>query len=250
MRDEEAQAAEDKARRKDKIAARIRALRAKTVENGCTEGEALAAAELAAKLLEAHDLSMDEVEMRASPFASADQDHAADEVGQRFWRVADAIAALTGTRSWVSPSGVSPIRHTFFGFAHEVEIANYLLEICSRAVRSECAVQAREWAFYRPSVRRARRTAFLDGMCDRLASRIRAMRKPQPTGTGLVVLRGALIDEEMARRHIELETNRMRPPRDLDPSYVLGLAAGDAVALDPGIAPPKRPVGTIADGTT
>ena len=40
---------------------------------------------------------------------------------------------------------------------------------------------------------------FLDGMADRLHERILALRPPAPTGTGLVVLRGALIDAAMAR---------------------------------------------------
>ena len=41
---------------RSKIAARIRALLAKTVENGCTEAEALSAAAKVAELLDRHDL--------------------------------------------------------------------------------------------------------------------------------------------------------------------------------------------------
>ncbi|MBE7220654.1 MAG: DUF2786 domain-containing protein, partial [Caulobacteraceae bacterium] len=40
---------------------------AKTVENGCTEAEALAAAGKVADLLDRHALTMDDVAVRASP---------------------------------------------------------------------------------------------------------------------------------------------------------------------------------------
>ena len=52
-----------------KIAERIRALRAKTTTNGCTEEEAAAAATMVAKLLERYNMTLDETELRESEFA-------------------------------------------------------------------------------------------------------------------------------------------------------------------------------------
>src|SRR3712207_9512789 len=46
---------------------RIQAWRAKTVEQGCTEQEALAAAEKVAELLDRHGLSLSELELRQQP---------------------------------------------------------------------------------------------------------------------------------------------------------------------------------------
>ena len=48
----------------DKLKVRIQALRAKTIDNGCTEDEALSAAAKVAELLDRYDLSMTDVEMR------------------------------------------------------------------------------------------------------------------------------------------------------------------------------------------
>ncbi len=48
----------------DRLVQRIRALRAKTVEQGCTEQEALAAAEKVAALLDRHGLSLSELDLR------------------------------------------------------------------------------------------------------------------------------------------------------------------------------------------
>ncbi|RYJ03496.1 MAG: DUF2786 domain-containing protein, partial [Acetobacteraceae bacterium] len=47
-----------------KVKARIRALAAKTVERGCSEAEAMAAAAKVGELLEVYGLSMSEVELR------------------------------------------------------------------------------------------------------------------------------------------------------------------------------------------
>ena len=51
----------------DKLTARIQALRAKTIDNGCTEDEALTAAAKVAELLDRYDLSLSDVELRAEP---------------------------------------------------------------------------------------------------------------------------------------------------------------------------------------
>ena len=48
----------------EKLKARIQALRAKTIANGCTEGEALTAAAKVAELLDRYDLSLTDVELR------------------------------------------------------------------------------------------------------------------------------------------------------------------------------------------
>jgi hypothetical protein len=51
----------------DKLKLRIQALHAKTIANGCTEDEALSAAAKVAELLDRHDLSLSDLELRASP---------------------------------------------------------------------------------------------------------------------------------------------------------------------------------------
>ena len=147
---------------------------------------------------------------------------------------ASAIANLTNTRYWTGGEG-APMRITFVGLSHEVEIAAYLLAICERAMRTESAAMMH--AVRRlPHIKQAARVMpFLDGMADRLAARIRAMIPPQPPGTGLVVLRNALITEELARRGIEIETGAARRPMTWG-AYNEGLRAGDGVALNPGVA--------------
>ena len=224
-----------KADERARISARIRALLSKTVQNGCTEGEALAAAAKVAELLAQYDLSMDEVDLRAEPFSRDDRCYE-DDVGDRLGKPATSISKLTGTRWWRSARGVAPASYTFFGLEHGVEIAGYLLAICARAMQDEANALDAAGSLYRPDVRRRRRMAFLDGMAETLARRILAMVPGETsTGRGIVPLRFALIDAEMARIGIELGSGRGRKPRDFDPDYSKGRAAGEAVALNPGL---------------
>jgi hypothetical protein len=223
---------------RDKIAATIRALLAKTVDNGCTEAEAIAAAAKAAQMLERYNLTVDEVQMRETPFAKHAEQHD-DEVGARLWKVADGIAHMTGARYWTSPPGCR-VEISFFGFAHEVEIARYLLDICARAMRQEERRLNRVHGLLVPRKRRMIILPFLDGMSDRLRDRIRELKPPAPTGKGLIVLRDALIETAMKEDGIDLKDGRGKASRNFEPSYVDGLIAGDRVALNRGVG--ERPI--------
>lgn len=219
---------------RERIAALIRALQAKTVENGCTEGEAITAAAKAAQLLTDYDMTADEADLRASPFDQQTRPEP-DDVGARLWKPAQAIGKLTGARYWTTGPGVNPAEHTFFGFAHEVAVAGYLLDICAHAMRGERDRIWRHNMLLRPGRRRMIILPFLDGMADRLHERILALRPPAPTGTGLVALRGALIDAAVAQAGISLTSTSARSSRTDDAAYRDGRSAADRVRLDPGV---------------
>ncbi|MGX1101425.1 DUF7168 domain-containing protein [Amorphus sp. MBR-141] len=168
---------------KAKISARIRALLAKTTENGCTEDEAIAAAAKAADMLERYNLTLDEVQVRESSFRRHRETYN-DAVGERLWKVASAIADLTGCRYWKSARGANLDTIDFFGFDHEVEVAKYLLEICRNAMlRSQRQLNQR-YALLRERARRRKVGPFLDGMVDRLSvSRASAIAWAPPPAT-------------------------------------------------------------------
>ncbi len=219
---------------RERIAARIRALLAKTVENGCTEEEAVAAAAKAAEMLAKHNLTVDEVQIRESKFKKHSERYE-DLVGERSWIVADAIAHLVECRYWRSNPGVHPVHITFFGFEHEVEIAQYLMAICVRALEDGLARTNLRNRLLRPTIRKSKATAFLDGMVRRLAERIRALKPPSPTGTGLVVLKQDLIDAELKNAGLKMGKMNGRMSRDFDSEFMRGREAGDKVSLNEGL---------------
>lgn len=217
---------------RDKLAAKIRALLSKTVENGCTEEEALSAAQMAAALLEKHNMTVDETQLRENPMRRETYE-VDDLVGERLWKVARSISLLTGSRYWTSAAGVHPVEINFFGFEHEVEVARYLLEICARATRQAGKRVERDNLLLVKRKRVQARIAFVDGMIDRLAERIEAMVPPAATGTGLVVLRDQLIDAAM---DVKLGERKQRRSRDFDPNYAHGVLEGERVALNSGVS--------------
>ena len=112
-----------------KIADIVRALRAKTVENGCTEGEAAAAAKKIAQLLEQYNMTLDEAELRESDFTKAN--HPQDDlIGKVIYRVASAISHMMDIKFWSERPG-EPRSTTFFGFTHEVDIGT-LADVAAR----------------------------------------------------------------------------------------------------------------------
>lgn len=220
---------------REKLAKRIRALAAMTVENGCTEDEAITAARKLAEMLAEHNMTLDEAMMREQPFTEDRTHFEEDMLGDRLWKPAEAISFLTGARYWSSPNGVSPVSITFFGFDHEVEVAKYMLAICTRAMQDGKQRVERRFALHIPARRRAHVFAYLDGMADTLRHRIRALKPATPTGKGLVVLHGSLIDQALKERGHEIEERRARGSRDFDPSYAAGVRAGERVALNRGV---------------
>lgn len=220
---------------REALLARLRALAAMTVENGCTEAEALVAAEKLAKLLADHNVTMDEAEVRATPFDRHVETNPG-EVGERLWKVARGIAVLTDTRWWTSGPGVHPVEIGFFGFDHEVAVAKYLLEVCAGAMRRAEREMHASLALLRPARRTLRIRPFLDGMADRLGERIAAMKPPRPAGRGLVVLRKQLVDAEAAKIGLEIKTRAALGSRTHEDDYRAGRRAADQVALNRGVS--------------
>lgn len=218
---------------REKICARIRALLAKTVENGCTEDEAIGAAAKAAEMLERYNLTVDEVELRESQFTRHTERHD-DPVGDRLWKPAAAISELTGARYWVAKPGM-PVEITFFGFEHEVLVAKYLLEICARSMRLHEVVMRSQMRLLNPSAQRRKIAPFLDGMADRLHARIKALKPAELAGTGLVVLHRELIDQALKDEGLKLDKRRTRASRDREAAYADGKLAADGVALNKGL---------------
>ena len=110
----------------------IKALMQKTVDNGCTESEAMSAAEMVAKMLRKHNLNLSEVEVRGERCIQIDID-----VTKRAHPVvmcSTAIAKFTGTKVWRSPSRGKLV---FFGLPHDVEVASYMVDMIRNIMEQE-----------------------------------------------------------------------------------------------------------------
>jgi hypothetical protein len=117
---------------RERALARIRALAAKTTANSCTEAEAQAAAVTVNRLMQAYEVTLDEVAVRET------------EIVERVIpgkRSSLATRAAWGISEFASTSFVFDNDDVhIFGAAPNTEIAEYLFLLCARAIDRETAV--------------------------------------------------------------------------------------------------------------
>lgn len=237
-------------KQREDILRRIRLLRERTVERGCTEAEAMAAAELASKLLAEHDLTLTEVELKEVELTVEDFDtgRLPQHVGLSWVLV--PLGEFTDTMTRVVSGEQTRERdhwrsnttshYQFFGTKPDAETAAYLLQVIYGAMERE----VREYLEHRkrigqPGGVRAR-NAFLVGMGSRIASRLTALRKQRdavvkPTGRDLVVLKNQLIVQSGNKLGFDGETRSTAVRTHDTHASLAGHAAGDRVSFNKGV---------------
>jgi hypothetical protein len=226
----------------DRLRTRIQALRAKTIDNGCTEGEALAAAAKVAELLDRYELSLTDIEIRETQCEErVYETHLKKRIP--IDECIGAIAAFCDCRVWRQKNAAGEARYVFFGLPADVEVAHYVTELIDGAVRIELGrykVSA-EYKRFRHQERHLANASFALGMCASIADRLVAMKAERDgvvrsTGRGLVVLKAAVVDTELERLGVKLRTVEAGPGRFISPdAYDAGGVAGEAVSLNPAI---------------
>jgi hypothetical protein len=225
----------------DKLKARIQGLRAKTIDNGCTEGEALAAAAKVAELLDRYDLSLTDVELRDAPC-----ERRAYETHRKKRIPLDdcigAIADFCDCRVWREKNPNGEACYVFFGLRSDIEVAHYLTELIDAAVRSELGLYktSADYQRFRHQERHMANASFALGMVASIADKLMAMKAARDevnhrTGRDLVVLKAAVVDTEIEKLGLKLRMVE-RAGRMVSPmAYEAGGVAGASLAINPGI---------------
>ena len=223
----------------DKLKMRIQALRAKTIDNGCTEDEALSAAAKVAELLDRYDLSLTDVEIREAPCERREYET------HRKKRIPlddciGAVANFCDCRVWREKNQAGETRYVFFGLRSDIEVANYLTELID--VRSELGryKTTSECRRFRHKERHMVYASFALGMVASIADKLTAMKAARDkvnsgSGRALVVLKAAVVDAELEKLDLKLRTVRGRSRTVSATAYEAGGAAGSSLAINPGI---------------
>ncbi len=226
----------------ERVKARIRALADKTVSRGCTEAEALAAAEMVGRLLDRYELTMAEIDVRDSPCTELTV-----ATGARQRRPIDAcvtaIARFCDTRVWMAhdEGGIS---YVFFGFETDTLLARYLFQVIDAAIAGESEAFARRQPGLRDVGLRRARQSFQHGMAARVAERLEASQLERAAsvaaqrsdGTALAVVKHQVIDAAFREHGPRLASARSRRREVVRSAFQDGLAAGERVNLN-------RPIG-------
>ena len=226
-----------------KVKTRIRALTARTVERGCSEAEAMAAAEKVGELLAIYGLTMNEVELREEVCTQRNLQFNDPRRAAINW-LFPALLRFTGCRGWT----VGRSEFVLFGLDPDVQMAEWLLLVLAGALtREEAAYRASKAYAPRRAAVQAVLRSFRLGFADRVAQRLDAMSAAQeqaaeaaraagPTGTALVFLKEQKIVEGFRALGINLRSVTRRTVVRDSGAFGQGRAAGERVGLD-------RPVG-------
>jgi len=234
----------------DKLKVRIQALRAKTIDNGCTEDEALSAAVKVAELLDRYDVSLTDVEMREAP---------CERLEYETWRkkripidgVVGAVAHFCDCRVWREKNRAGEARYVFFGLRSDIAVALYLTELIDTAVRSELGryKTTPDYRRLRHKERHMANASFALGMVASISDKLTAMKVGRDkanssTGRDLVVLKTAIVDAELEKLDLNLRRQRSASRMVSAAAYEAGSTAGASVAINPGIgeAPARQTV--------
>ncbi len=223
---------------------RIRALQAKTVQNGCTEAEAYAAADLAARLID--KFGFEESDFEAPDLElSQDTSFTGDLILGGVLYTCPALFEYCDVRGFTTKMGKKRTL-TIFGKDTDVLLCRYLLDVFSAAI-------AYEWAEYLRAVPKAGRIAgnsklrksFKLGMGTRISERLREMKSVRNartdeggsgrTGKDLVVVKDALVTEAFSKKYPHLRPGRKTHSEVSYAAYAAGLEAGNRVQIMTGI---------------
>jgi hypothetical protein len=232
----------------NRVKARIKALAEKTVSNGCTEAEAMAAAEMVGRLLERYALSMEEIDVREQRCVQVEV-----PIGGKRRRPIDAcvtaIARFCDCKVWVSRDTMVP-SYVFFGFDADTAMASYLFNVIDRAMATALATFRTAQPSLRGAGLRGASRSFQQGMAVRVADRLEAMHRERDTkvaaqrstGTALILIKQQVVDDAFRETEIRLVAtaglNRVR----LNGAFRHGLAAGDRVNLSRPVGDAGRPL--------
>lgn len=222
--------------RLDKIRARIRALRSMTQAAGCTEAEALAAAEIAARLMAEAGLNEADLEMTSA--------RAQEATVEATWRtrLSGAVGYVTNTAPILLPGSAEM---EFVGRDPWPEVAAYLYAVLVGAVRREATAFKRSETYKRRRTVKTKRAAMADftmAMVLRLRERLLELFAATLDADARASAQSAL-----ALRHPVSEAIAQKPlkPR-FHAALAAGWAAGGNVTLTHGVGGDGRPL-AIAD---
>lgn len=229
---------------RQKLLDKIKALLSKTVDNGCTEAEAMAALSMAQAMMDAHEITEDEVnETKQESAIRAEMKDMRDPHHIRTHLVV-RISEFTNTKTWRSEYRTQKFKYNFVGLQSDVDFAMWLTETLTMFVQRELKnyIWSNNYTALEPSMKRRVINGFVHGCCSRINQRLKELTEQgkvhkTDNGNALVVVKNELIERKMQELGLQLRDSRSRSTRIEPNAYGAGKAAGDRASFG-------RPVGS------
>lgn len=210
----------------ESILHKIRSMLAKTVENGCTEAEAMAALGIAQRMMAEYEVTAEDLELEDEK-AVIEYSHVKDVRNIR-WKLCYWVARFTDTYSYGNKREIN-----FVGLKSDVDFAIWLVETLARFVDAQ--LKSYLWAngyqsIKDPAIKRKIINGFVIGCTDRINRKLAEMVSKRPSttnSTALVVAKDALIKEAIKDIKIGNSDNRGRPMKAYRNAVEAGSKAGE-----------------------
>lgn len=226
---------------REEIIAKIRAMRAKAEDSAATEAEAMAAADMAARLLIKHDIKPDELaevaksEGSVSGFGQGKVLHPIAEYASY------AVQQFTETKAYF-PRGTGEVK--FIGLEEDVLMAVYLIEMLVGAAKRAWIGFSEENGIERIGFKRMQvaRVSFFFGFAMRVSERLEQLKaerdaaRQSAQGTSnsnaLVIVKSEIIKRTMEEQGIRIG-GTLNSKRTIDTNTMMaGREHGDKVNLN------------------
>jgi hypothetical protein len=218
--------------KRDELLAKIRALLSKTIDAGCTEGEAMAALQKAQAMMDIYDVTDEELALTKEEKAAAQYFEDRDPHGVKRG-LAYAVHKFTGTRGWTARRDG---KRATCGLPADVEFAEWLLDALDGFVKREYVRYAITNAAGDGNERRVAMRNFVNGCTQRISQRLIQLAEPPKQQTAnaraLIVTKAAAIDEYLESAGIKLGGSKTRYFNIRNSAaYDAGAAAGDRASF-------------------
>lgn len=209
---------------------KVRAIMAKTMDNGCTESEAMTALEKARELMAAYDIAEHElgntVEHESATIHKTDKN---DPYMIKRW-LAVPVGKFTRCKAWNGSSNGYGIG--LCGLESDVIFADWLLDTLQRFVMRELKNHLAERRANGLKCPRIVSKSFVIGCAKRIGERLKELTPIEPVGKGLIVSRNALIEAAMKAVGIHLKASHSRRVNMDQGAFGAGSNAGNGARFD------------------
>ncbi len=223
----------------ERVLGRIQALRSKTVDQGCTEEEALAAAAKVAELLDRYGLSLSEIDFKEQRCSGEGVETDRRRHGP-IDECAGTVAVFCDCRTWYEMTPAGTLRHIFFGLPADVAGARCLYVKVEEAFGTETRAFKRSALYddHHTSQRRSATTSFQAGLGHGICAKFDKLKADRTTaslktsGRDLVPIKRDLIEDELSDLGLNLTTKSVRGNKVLAKAYHTGRITGESLEWD------------------
>lgn len=229
---------------RQKLLDKIKALLSKTVDNGCTEAEAMSALSMAQAMMDAYEITEDEINQTKQESAiRAEMKDMRDPYNIRAYLIV-CISKFTNTKTWRSEYCSRKFKYNFVGLQSDVDFAIWLTETLTMFVQRELKtyIWSNGHTSLEPSMKRRVINGFVHGCVARINQRLKELMEQgkvhkTDNGNALVVVKNELIERKMQELGLRLRNSRSRRSNIEPNAYGAGKAAGNRASFG-------RPVGS------